>query len=106
MSTIQNVFVAFGVFWASLWVALLLAWPFARLNAGIVYGDSVFSALAMGVMTSMGRTVAAVLAGVLVTVIVAARKSEHWALIPAVLYVVAAPVRHHWGYPATGWDRL
>ncbi len=106
MTRIRNVLMSLGVFWASLWVARLLAWPFSRLNAGIVYGDSVLSALAMGVISSMGRTAAAVLAGVLVTVIVPSRKSELWALIVAVLCVVDAPVRHHWGYPASGWDRL
>jgi hypothetical protein len=52
------------------------------------------------------RTVAAILAGVLVTLIVVSRKSELWALIVAVLYVVDVPVRHHWSSPATGWDRL
>jgi hypothetical protein len=106
MARLQNLLVSFGAFWLSLWVARFLAWPFAKLNEGIVYGDGVSSALAMGVMSSMGRTLAAVFAGVLVTVIVAGRKSELWALIVAVLYVVDAPVRHHWGYPATAWDRL
>jgi len=102
----RNVLISFGVFWASLWVAWLLAQPFGKLNDRIVYGDGVLSALAMGVMSSMGRTLAAVLAGVLVTVVVASRRCELWALVVAALYVVAAPVRHHWGYPATAWDRL
>lgn len=106
MTRLQNLFVSFGAFWLSLWLARFLAWPFAKLNDGIVYGDGVLSALGLGVMSSMGRTLAAVLAGALVTVIVASRKSELWALIVAILYVVDAPVRHHWGYPATGWDRL
>lgn len=106
MSRVQNILISFGVFWLSLWVAGVLAWPLGKLNDGIVYGGGVLSALAMGVMSSMGRTLAAVLAGVLVTVVVASRKSELWALIVAALYVVDAPVRHHWGYPATAWDRL
>jgi hypothetical protein len=106
MSAIKNVLISFGAFWASLWVAPLLAWPFGKLNEGIVYGDGVLSAVAMGVMSSLGRTLAAVLAGVLVTVVVASRKPQLWALIVAVLNVVDAPVRHHWGYPATAWDRL
>jgi hypothetical protein len=106
MSAIRNVLICFGVFWLSLWVAAVLARPFGTLNDGIVYGDGVLSALGMGVMSSMGRTLAAVLAGILITVVVASQKSELWALVVAALLVVDAPVRHHWGYPATAWDRL
>lgn len=106
MATFRNLLISFGAFWLSLWVARFLAWPFAKLNDGIIYGGGIPSALAMGVMSSMGRTLAAVFAGVLVTVMVTGGKSELWALIVAVLSLVEAPVRHHWGYPATGWDRL
>jgi len=106
MSKIQSILISFGVFWLSLWVAGVLAWPFAKLNDGIIYGDGVLNAVAMGVMSSMARTLAAVLAGVLVTLVIVSRKSQWWALIVAALYVVDAPVRHHWGRPATAWDRL
>jgi len=106
MSRMRNVLISFGVFWASLWVAWLLARLFGQLNDRIVYSHGVLSALAMGVMSSMGRTVAAILAGVLVTVVVDSRRSDLWALIVAALYLVAAPVRYHWAYPATAWDRL
>lgn len=106
MSAVRNTLIAFGVFWISLWAARLWAGPLGILNEGIRYGDSVLSALALGVMSSMARTVAAILAGILVAVVVASQKSELWSLIVAVLSVIDAPVRHHWGYPATAWDRL
>jgi hypothetical protein len=107
MFHVRNILISFGVFWLSLWVAGVLGWwPLGKLNDGIVYGDGVLSALAMGMMSSMHRTLAAALAGALVTVVVASRKPALWALIVAALYIVAAPVRHHWGYPATSWDRF
>lgn len=106
MSKAQNILISFGVFWLSLWVAAILALPLGKVNDGVVYGEGVFSAIAMGVMSSLARTLAAILAGVLVTAIIANHKSELWALIVAILYVVDAPVRHHWGAPATGWDKL
>jgi hypothetical protein len=106
MSAIRNVLICFGVFWLWLWVAAVLARLLVTLNDGIVYRDGVLSALAMGVMSSMGRTLAAVVAGILITVVVTSQKSELWALVVAALLVVDAPVRHHWGYPATAWDRL
>jgi len=106
MSAIRNILISFGVFWLSLWTIAPLGWPFGKLNNGIVYGDSVLSTLAMGLMTSMGRTLAAVLAGVLVTVVVSGRRSELWALIVAVLYVADAPLRYHWFSSPTSSDRL
>ena len=68
MAAIRNILISFGAFWLSLWTVAPLGWPFSKLNTGMVYGDGVLSNLAMGLMTSMGRTLAAILAGVLVTV--------------------------------------
>ena len=106
MSRTQKVFITLGVFWLSVWVAAALGWPLSKLTNRITYADTIFSAIALGFMNSLGRTLAAILAGVLVTTVVGGRKSQFWALIVAVLYVVDAPVRLHWGYPATDWDRL
>jgi hypothetical protein len=106
MSRIQNVLVSFGAFWASLWIAGLFGGALDKLINTVVRDETVLSALAMGVMSSMGRSLAAALAAILVTLVIVGQKSELWALIVAVLYVIDAPVRYHWGYPATGWDRL
>jgi hypothetical protein len=106
MSKIQNILTSFGAFWASLWIARLLGAAPDKLINMVIRDETVLSAFAMGVMSSMGRSFAAALAGILVTLVIAGRKSWLWALIVAVLYVVDAPVRHHWGYPAAAWDWL
>jgi hypothetical protein len=106
MTRVRNVLISFGVFWLSVWMVVPLAWLFGKLNNGIIYGDSVLAAIAMGVMTSLGRAFAASVAGGLVTLTAAGRKPERWAFIIAILYVVDAPVRRHWHLPPTGWDRL
>lgn len=106
MSTVRNILISCGVFWLSLLVAGLLIWPFSKINDGIIYGDGVLSAIAMGVMSSVARTIAAMFAGAFVTLIIPSRKPEGWALIVGVLYIIGAPVRFHWGNPATGFDRL
>ena len=107
MSRLQNILISFGAFWISLWLSPVLWWPLDKLTNKFVYDETVLSALAMGIISSAARTLAAILAGVLVTmVVVASKKPALWALIVAALYVVDAPVRHHWGYPATSWDRL
>jgi hypothetical protein len=59
----------------------------------------------MGLMTSLGRTVAAALAGILVSFIIEER-AEIWVLIVGLLWAVDAPVRTHWVHPPTDWDRL
>jgi hypothetical protein len=107
MSTVRNILISFGVFWLSLWAARVLQLhSYDGVINAVVRDETVLSAFVMGVMSSLGRTLAAILAGILVTVIIASRKSELWAFIVALLYVIDAPVRHHWGSPATGWDRL
>lgn len=108
MSKVRNVFVCFGVFWASIWVAGLLQWPlikFININA-FVRDETVFSGIVMGVVSSLDRTLAGILAGIVIVTVVSGRKAELWALIVAALYIVEAPVRHHWTYPANSWDRL
>lgn len=102
----QNLLISFGVFWLSFLPVRLLAGFFQGLNDGIKYGDSLYSAIAMGIMTSLGRTVAAILAGVLVALAVSGRKPARWALVLATLYVVDARVSFHWEAPPMAFDRL
>jgi hypothetical protein len=106
MTRVQNILISCGAFWLSLYMILPLAWIFGRLNDRIIYGDGVLDAIAMGTMTSLGRSCAAALAGAIVCLTVAGKKPERWAFLVAILYVVAAPVRYHWNSPATQWDRL
>jgi hypothetical protein len=106
MVKIRNILVSCGAFWVSLWVAELIGWPFDKLSNQIVYGDSIFSAIALGIVISVPKSIAAALTGVIVTMVVVSRRSEPWALFAAVLYVVTdVPVRHHSVYPVNSWDR-
>jgi len=102
---VRNLLITLGAFWLSLHVVVLFALLFGRLNRGVIYGDGVLDALAMGVMTSMGRAVAAALAAALVTLAVDAKKPERWAFTVAILYVANA-FTQSWGMPPTAWDRL
>lgn len=104
-SWVRNLLVALGAFWLSLQVVVLFAWLFGRLNSEITYRDGVLDAIAMGMMTSMGRAVAAALAAGLVTLAAAGPKPERWAFIVAILYLTKAPTQH-WHVPPRAWDRL
>lgn len=106
-TVIRNLLTAFGTFWLSLWTVGGLGALFGRFNNGIIYDDNLLSAVAMGVMTSMGRSVAAILAATVVMVSADSGKPEAWASIIALLYVIDAPVRYGPYYVApTGWDHL
>jgi hypothetical protein len=106
MPVIRNILASFGAFWLSLRTVAPLVWLFGKLNDRIIYDDSVLEAVAMGAMTSMGRSVAAIIAGLLVTFTASGRKPERWAFVVATLYVIDAPVRHHWHLGPTAWDRI
>jgi hypothetical protein len=78
---------------------------FIRLGNGIIYGSGRLDIIAEGVMTSMGRALAAALAGVLVVLFVASPKPQFWAFVVAALYVIRPPVHSHWVVTPTARDR-
>jgi hypothetical protein len=106
MTLVRNILITLGAFLLSVWMVVPLAWLFGKLNSRIIYGDGVLDAIAMGIMTSLGRAFAAIVAAAIVTLTTTGRRPERWGLILAILYVVDAPVRFHWHLPLTGWDRL
>jgi hypothetical protein len=82
-----------------------LGWPVSKINNGTTYTDGILDGLALGALIDLHRTLAAIIAGVLVTLVIASRKSELWSIIIALLYLVDAP-RNHWKIPLSRWDRL
>jgi hypothetical protein len=105
MTALRNTLICFGVFWISTTVALPLGFLFSKLDRGIIYGDSILDALAMGVMLSLGRACAAILAGMFIALTGVGRKPERWALLLAILYVVDAPRHSPWQGLAS-WYRV
>jgi hypothetical protein len=65
----------------------------------------VLDAIAMGVMDSMGRAIAAALAAATVTLSATSKKPYRWAFVVAILYIVKAPTQH-WHVSPTAWGRL
>jgi hypothetical protein len=106
MTNVRNLLISLGVYWLTRWGAVWLDWLFSKATDRIIYGDGVFYAIAMGVMTSMGRTVAAIFAGVLVAAAAVDPKPARWALIVAGLYVFGPGLRTHWQLPPTVLDRV
>jgi hypothetical protein len=103
MSWVRNFLIAIGAFWLSHEPVALVAWPFMLANNGVIYGDSIISAIANGLVSGMGRAVCAGLGATVVTLSAAGEKPQRWASIVAVLYVFAARPHYHWTGSSTKW---
>lgn len=104
MKTVRKVLTTLGVYWVSFWLAVPFEWLFTKLR--ITYGDGVLSAIAMGIMVSWGRTLPAIIAGVLITLTLDSRKPERWAVLLGILYIAVSRVHYHWHLPPTTFDRI
>jgi hypothetical protein len=78
----------FGAFGLSTQTIALFAWIFMKLNNGIIYGDGLLNAVAMGMMISMGSALSAALGAALVSSSLDSPKPVRWAFIVAFLYVL------------------
>jgi hypothetical protein len=78
---------------------------FGKITNHITYGDSVLAAILMGVMLSLGRSVAAAAAGTCVTLVADGKNPEYWAIIPSVLYATRL-FRYHFYVSPTYWDHV
>jgi hypothetical protein len=78
MTRVRDVLICFGVFWLSEWLIAPFGWLFGRLADRIIFEDGVLGAIALGIMLSLGRAFAAVVAGALATLTVSGRKPERW----------------------------
>jgi|GEM_PF-1148789 hypothetical protein len=105
MAWAKNLLISIGAYWLSSQLVGLVAWPFAKINSGIVYGGSIVSAIAMGMMTGMGRAVCAAFGAAIVTLLITGAKPQRWAWVVALLYVVASKPHIHWTRSPTSWDR-
>jgi hypothetical protein len=88
MSSFQKLLMTFGAFGLSTQTIALFAWIFMKLNNGIIYGDGLLNAVAMGMMISMGSALSAALGAALVSSSLDSPKPVRWAFIVAFLYVL------------------
>jgi hypothetical protein len=102
-SCLKNILIAVGSYWLSTWAVVPLGMLFDKISNHITYGDSLLAAILMGVMLSLGRAVAAVAAGICVTLLADGKHPEFWAIIPSVLYATRL-FRYHFHTTPTTWD--
>ena len=102
----RNLLISIGAYWLSDCLVVLAVFAFGKLTDGIIYGGSMFSAVAMGIVTSMGRAACAAIGAVIATRWAVGPKPQRWALVVALLYMVASRPRYHYVAPPTTWDRV
>jgi hypothetical protein len=102
---LKNILIAVGAYWLSTWAVGPLGMLFGKITDHIIYGDSILAAILMGVMLSLGRSVAAAAAGICVTLVADGKNPEFWAIIPTALYATRL-FRYHFAIPPTAWDHM
>jgi hypothetical protein len=100
---LKNALIAVGSYWLSTWAVVPLGMLFGKITNHITYGDSVPAAILMGVMLSLGRSVAAAAAGICVALVADGKNPVFWAIIPSVLYATRL-FRYHFYASPTSWD--
>jgi hypothetical protein len=100
---LKNALIAAGSYWLSTWAVVPLGMLFGKITNHILYGDSVLAAILMGVILSLGRSVAAAAAGICVALVADGKNPEFWAIIPSVLYATRL-FRYHFHASPTTWD--
>ena len=100
---LKNALIAAGSYWLSTWAVVPLGMLFGKITNHILYGDSVLAAILMGVILSLGRSVAAAAAGICVALVADGKNPEFWAIIPSVLYATRL-FRNHFHASPTSWD--
>ena len=99
----KNALIAVGAYWLSTWTAVPLGMLFGKITNHIIYGDSLLAAILIGLMLSLGRSVAAAAAGICVALVADGKNPEFWAIIPSVLYATRL-FRYHFHTSPTTWD--
>lgn len=106
MSWVRNLLISVGAFWISRATVIPMAWLFGKLTDGMIYHASFPSAIAIGAMNGMGRAVSAAFGAAIVTFCATGKSPQRWALVVALLYVLAARPHYHWVGSPTNLDRL
>ncbi len=106
MSWVQNLLISIGAFWLSRQPVVLMSLTIGRLGSGASFGESVLSAIAFGLWTSVGRVACAILGAAIVSLSVSSARPQRWALVVAFLYAVFASPRGHYLLQPTTWDNI
>ena len=106
-SWVRNLLISIGAFWLPRQLVVPASLLVGRLFSGLRYGETLFGAVSMGVVLSMGRALCAALGGTIVMLAAVSRKPQYWACVVALLYAVAAQPRFFpWHGQRPAWDRV
>ncbi len=105
MRTFRNLLVTLGILYLFIWLALFFAWPIIKLRNGIILDDGLFGSTAMGLMLSLHRVFAAIVAGILVVLMLRNDRPFRWAVLLALLTIPVGPINVHAFRPLSFWEK-
>jgi hypothetical protein len=86
-STIRNLFISFGIYWFSMWVATPIAWIFAKATSGIIY-HGLSGQLLMNVISAIPIALVSFFAGFTLTHILDKPTNKYFVILLCTLYAV------------------
>jgi hypothetical protein len=98
-TSVRNVLICAGAFYASLWVVPPVTMAFAPITSRLTFLEGFETALIMPLVLGIPLALVAAGAGALTTWLAESDHAWRWAVFPAVLYAVFSFIGHHWFVP-------
>ena len=105
-SILRNLFIGYGVYQLSWWVAYPLARVYDKLTDGIIYRGDFAAAVLMPLVRTIPYALVAMGVGACVAWLVDSEWSFRWAIFPATLYMYFGSISYQWEGPPLFLDRV
>jgi hypothetical protein len=104
--TARNLFICFGVYYISSWVAYPLDFVYWKLTDRIIYRGELAGMVGMPLVRTAVHALVAFGAGATVALLVDSERPLRWATFLAVLYIFFGTLGYHWARQPSFLDRL
>jgi hypothetical protein len=103
---IKNLFLAYGIYIASWWLADLLALAYGKLTGRIIYHGAFAGTVLLGIVETVPYASVAALVGAFVVWLVDSERPLRWAIFPVVFYVFFGTIGYQWARLPMTLDRI
>jgi hypothetical protein len=105
-SILRNLFIGFGLYQLSWWVAYPLARVYDKFADRIIYHGDFAGTVLMPLVRTIPYALVAVGVGACVAWLVDSERPFRWAIFPAALYMYFGTIGYTWGRPPLFLDRV
>jgi hypothetical protein len=103
---IKNLFLAYGIYTASWWLADLLVLVYGKLTRRVIYHGAFAGTVLLGIVETVPYALVAALVGAFVVWLVDSERPLRWAIFPVVFYVFFGTIGYHWARLPMTLDRI